>query len=375
MIVNDEQRLAMEFIATVNRGGYRPTAREINQWRLQPDPKAARKGKLLEPEVPTVPERRVRTGGASPFDNLFNSSAFKNWNLIGESLTKQLSGISAMQLAGLNSSVMQAMAAVWRTNALSLPGVEYKTIPGKPGKPAVYGPDEPPEKFLAHLRRLGWIERNTRGRYSVTLLGQALLDADIDDAQYEDSSVIVLAKENELAYAKVLGTIGGCGDAFVVDAYLSAEALSHILAHTNATRFLVNHKYQANKATELSVLVTVAQPNDDGVVRELRRADFHDRYLIGEDKTYGLTASLNGVGKSMALLMEMPDTAARAIRAEVEELWNDGEVLARGLELAAPEEAEPASRVIREEGGKFLHDGCDVKHRSEQAAENCTKGT
>lgn len=52
----------MEFIAEVNRGGYRPAGRQINQWRLQPDPKPGRRGKLLEPEVPGTPSRRVRKG-------------------------------------------------------------------------------------------------------------------------------------------------------------------------------------------------------------------------------------------------------------------------------------------------------------------------
>lgn len=115
MIVNDEQMRATGFIAFVNRGGYRPTGREINEWRLRPDPKPGGKGKLLEAEVPAVPERRVRVGGVSPFDNILSGAAYKGLNLIGDSLAKQLSGISTAQLAGLNSSVLQAIqSAGWR---------------------------------------------------------------------------------------------------------------------------------------------------------------------------------------------------------------------------------------------------------------------
>lgn len=62
MIVKDEQRAVLEFIATVNRGGYRPTGREVNEWRLRPDPRPRRRGKLLEAAVPEVPERRIRKG-------------------------------------------------------------------------------------------------------------------------------------------------------------------------------------------------------------------------------------------------------------------------------------------------------------------------
>ncbi|MDP9092555.1 MAG: hypothetical protein M3N95_06315 [Actinomycetota bacterium] len=58
---------------------------------------------------------------------------------------------------------------------LRSPGGEYKTIPGTPAKPAVYGRDKRPEKFLAHLRRLEWVERDAKGGYGVTLLGHALL--------------------------------------------------------------------------------------------------------------------------------------------------------------------------------------------------------
>jgi hypothetical protein len=52
-------------------------------------------------------------------------------------------------------------------------------------------------------------------------------------------------------------------------------------------------------------------------VRELRCADFHDRYLIGEDRVYGLGSSLNGVGKNMTTLIHLPDLAAQTVRAEL----------------------------------------------------------
>jgi hypothetical protein len=378
VIVNDEQRRAMEFIATVNRGGYRPTGREINEWRLRSDPKPARKGRLLEPEVPEVPERRIRKGPTA-FDIALGSFAKSHgaWN-------KQLSAIARQSLIALNSPAVRSAFDTSRMVERAL-GYEYDVVPGKPGKAAVYAPDKRPEKFLAHLRRLGWIERDSRGRYGVTLLGHALLKAEASaDSGDEDSSVMVLAAEDELAYGQVLGVIAECGDALVMDGYLGAQELIHILAHTNASRFLIGDRLNKGRVTELALQINLAPPNQDGSVRELRRASFHDRFVLGEHKVYGLSASLNSIGKSMATLIEMPDTAARSIRADAEEHWSGGAVLARGLhpddlidvdgDAVAAGEVQEQPRIIRQEGGVFLHDGCNVRHRSQHAAQRCTKG-
>ncbi len=368
MIVNEEQRRAMEFVAAANRGGYRPTGWEINQWRLAPEPKPARKGELLEPAVPAVPERRVRKGPTA-------LSA-----LIANSLP---ASIRSPAWLGINPTVLQGFADTIRIPNW-LGDVEYEVIPGRPGRPAVYAPGKPPEKFLAHLRRLGWVERDGRGRYGVTLLGEALLKADAwEESDFEDSSVMVLAAgDQNLGYGQVLGRIADSGDALVVDGYLGTQELAHILEHTNATRFLISHKLPSGRVTELAIQISLAPPSSTGTVRELRKASFHDRYLIGEHKVYTLTASLNGVGKSsMAVLMEMTDVAARAIRAEVERWWIGCEIVATGLTTEALTETKgdvteaEATKAIRHDDGRYLHDGCAVRHRTQQAAENCTNGT
>jgi hypothetical protein len=273
-------------------------------------------------------------------------------------------------------------------SAFRVPGlfgnIEYEVIPGKPGRPAVYAPDKPPEKFLAHLRRLGWIERNNSGRYGVTLLGEALLKADaLEESDFEDSSVMVLAAgDQNLGYGQVLGRIADSGNALVVDGYLGAQELAHILEHTEASRFLIGDKLPSGRVTELAILIKFAPPSSTGAVRELRKASFHDRYLIGEHKVYTLTASLNGVGKSsMAVLMEMTDVAGRAIRAEVEKWWIGGDAVATGLttetltdSMEGTAETE-VTKTIRLDDHRYLHDGCSVRHRTQRAAENCTNGT
>lgn len=377
MIVNDEQMRAMDFIAFANRGGYRPTGHEINEWRLRPDPRPARKGKLLEAGVPAVPERRVRVGGVSNFDRILGGAALSTLsglNLVGDSLAKQLSNINMAQLSGFNSAVLRAIQSA----GLAMPGVEYKTIPGKPGRPAVYGPDKPPEKFLAHLRRLGWIERDTKGGYGVSLLGHALIRSEAaSDIGDDDSSVMVLAADDELAYGRVMGVIAECGDAFIMDAYLGTEELINILKHTGASRFLVGDKLPRNRLTELAVLIELTPPGPTGVVRELRQAAFHDRWVIGDHKLYGLGASINGIGgKSMTTLVEMPDAAARFIRAAADELWTKATSVAETKAAAhgPGDDDGDEDDPIRGENGKFVHEGCTVKHKTRSAAENCTNG-
>lgn len=372
MIVNDEQRRAMEFIAFANRGGYRPTGREVNEWRLRPEPRQRRRGKLLQAEVPAVPERRVRVGGSSQLDHLF------------EGVLSQFAGSKAAWLTGLDLGFSRTFQSASWASVLAGPGVKYEIIPGKPGKPAVYGPDKPPEKFLAHLRRLGWVERDARGGYGVTLLGHALLRSESSSEPGDgDSSVMVLAADDELAYGRVMGIIAECEDALIVDAYLGSDELVAILKLTSATRFLVSDKLKRSRLTELAVQIGSAPPSPSGATRELRKASLHDRWVVGDHKLYGLGSSINGVGKkSMTTLVEMPDEAARSIRAIVEDLWAQAETVSETRWAAGDSNEQHRStgtsdeehQSIHEEAGRFVHDGCKVRHKKRQAAENCTSG-
>lgn len=370
VIVNDEQQAAMGFIATVNRGGYRPTGREVNEWRLRPDRRPRQRGRELEPAVAAVPDRRIRQG-PSPWGSLVASSVLSQLGSFNDLISSNFA-------SALLPSTRASMVDLARASGL---GLDYKIIPGEPGRPAKYAPDRPAEKFLAHLRRLGWIERDRRKRYAVTLLGHALLRAEaLVDSGDEESAVMVLTAEDDLAYGRVLGLIAECGDAFIVDGYLDAAELVHLLKDSNAARFLVSTKLGSGRLAQLAIQIRTTPSNEEGVVRELRKANFHDRYLIGDHKVYGLGSSLNGVGKSMTTLIEMPETAAQLIRDQVESLWDSAEVVAH-TEIDEVEEAStvdvelaPASSVVLSDDGVFQHDECHVRHRSQSAAERCTKG-
>jgi hypothetical protein len=192
---------------------------------------------------------------------------------------------------------------------------------------------------------------------------------------------MVLAAEDELAYGRVLGVISECGEALIMDGYLAPGELVHILKDSNASRFLVSSKLKGSRLTQLALMIRLTPPGADVVVRELRCADFHDRYLIGEDRVYGLGSSLNGVGKNMTTLIHLPDLAAQTVRAEAERLWADAEVIAYTDEhIEFDDDADQDALIdgpsgVRLEEGGFRHDGCSVRHRSQQAAESCRKGS
>lgn len=50
------------------------------------------------------------------------------------------------------------------------------------------------------------------------------------------------ARDQNLGYGQVLGRIADSGDALVVDGYLGAQELAHILEHTDASRFLIGDR-------------------------------------------------------------------------------------------------------------------------------------
>lgn len=373
MIVKDEQRVVMEFIATANRGGYRPASGEINEWRRCPDARPRRRGKLLQAAVPEIPERRVRKG-PSWFESVLGvgplAEVKRRQNILGAFSTSYLSTINrSFDVIGKNQlSILRDLGM----------GAEYEFVPGRQGQPARYGQGKPAEKFLAHLRRLGWIERDTKGGHGVTRLGHSLLRAEAAaDGGDEDASVMVLAAEDELAYGRVLGVISECGEALIMDTYLGAGELVHILKDSNASRFLVSSKLKGSRLTQLALMIRLTPPGAGGVVRELRCADFHDRYLIGEDRVYGLGSSLNGVGKNLTTLIHMPDLAAQSVRAEAERLWADGDVIAYTDEHIAVDDdaSDDAHTGVLADDARFRHNGCSVRHRSQQAVENCTRGS
>ena len=376
IIIDDMQRRTLEYIAAVNRGGWQPTAREINEWRLRPEPRPAKRGRLLEAAIPAVPSRRVPKQGGTTLGALLQNSLWPHQTVADVLADSFKSRISLPKFA-FDSGLLRQAADFMASSGL-VSNVEYETIPGSPGREAVYAPTRPPEKFLAHLRRLGWVERNNRRRYAITPLGHALLRADtLEEVDSEQLNVMLLDADSELAYGQVMGVIAACGDApLILDAYLGTQELVDMLKHTNASRFLIGTKLGKARVTELSITVGLTPIGPSGTLRELRQTDFHDRWLVGDDEVYGMGTSLNGLGKSPTTLVKMPDVVASFMRQKAEELWSSASVLA--ISNAAGKSLDPREKLVRElseqvdmEDGRYTHSGCNVRHRSRDAAIRC----
>lgn len=377
MILTEEQKRILEYISAVNRGGWRPSGREVKEWRRNPGRIPARKGKLLEPAVPATPARRGRKIKAGLLDSI-------TMNPVSTTTQEFLRSMSTIQLAGMHQSVLARAGISPLSNVTSQLYGQYEMIPGEPGRPAVYGPDQPKEKFLRHLRRLGWVTRDAQKRYTVTPLGDALLryEAAIESEE-DDSAVTLLAADNELAYGHVLGHVAECGYALIVDAYLGAEQLDLMIRHTSARRFLIGMNLSKLKRTELAVLIETS-PVLEGPPRELRQAKFHDRWLIGDGKVYGLGASLNGIGKHPTTLVLMQGTVAQTVASQADDLWNGAAFVARtqgqdtfddGEDIPVVEDApKDGTSAVREVDGAYMHSGCTIRHKTVATATSCTRG-
>ena len=185
--------------------------------------------------------------------------------------------------------------------------------------------------------------------------------------------VIVMDAHDGMAYAQMLGRITECGDAFIIDPYLGTSALMDVITNTTACRFLISEALEESRVTELKVLIATSTVHQGCPPRELRRLPrgrIHDRFVLGERAAYTVGTSLTNVGqRALTTLIKLPSEFADAIRQQAEGWWDEAEVLSQSLtptELAAISSAAPEpeveSDVVREEGGKFLHDGCPVKH-------------
>ena len=165
VILSDDQRLALQYVQAANSGGYRPTAAEVDEWRLRPDPLPGKKGKLLSPAEPGEPPPWAR-------------------ELAGINARLATQFLNSLQPALINLNRQVLSSALW----------------GTPGTPARYAPDGPPEAFLDSLIRLSWLMQDDRGGLSTTPLSRALLRAE-DIGDEEAGDVLVLAEGDPLAYA------------------------------------------------------------------------------------------------------------------------------------------------------------------------------
>jgi hypothetical protein len=196
----------------------------------------------------------------------------------------------------------------------------------------------PKEEVLPWLQRLGWL-RSDLDRVLITPLGLAVLAALEEQERVEElPTEIVLDRDDELSYPRVIGAIADAGEAALIDPYFSIESLLDIIQRTRVQRLLTMR--DPHKPGRLSAL---AQAVNDLVKSdrpfEVRASDrFHDRFVIaanGEVRFLG--TSLGGVGKRLSVTAQLSaGPAADAIRTTFETVWRDAEPIA-----AASVEPEP----------------------------------
>lgn len=187
---------------------------------------------------------------------------------------------------------------------------------------------EEAETFTDYLLRVGWAQEVGQAGVEITPLGTGVLRAseqqhrDVGNAGLE----VVIDPENAFAYTTVWNALNDQGPGLLVDPYLRFEQLEDLHAYGAATRLLTSPKafpHSANKALYARALAAF-----DGNLEVRYSGDLHDRYYIADNgAVLMLGISLNGIGRKISVLTTLSPRAAEAIRALVEEQWNDAEVL------------------------------------------------
>lgn len=174
----------------------------------------------------------------------------------------------------------------------------------------------------------GWAALDRAGNIELTALGQAAL-ADLDRRERESDigagGVVVLRGQDRFALSEVMDALSERGPGALIDPYFDTDGLRAIVASGAAvTRVLVGPK------TKLAGLRS-ALAVDDGPMVEIRISDaFHDRFFVPDDgRVLVVTTSLNGVGRKLAMMVELPEVAGDAVRANLAESWSSGEPLVK----------------------------------------------
>lgn len=299
VILDDSQRMALQYVQAANSGGYRPTTAEVDEWRLRPTQLPGKRGKLISPATPGEPPLWMRN------------------------LAQANSHLASQTMA----SLMPSLSSISKQ-------MHTKGLFGTPGTPARYEPDGPPEAFLDALIRLSWLTKDERGGLSTTALSRALLRS--EEVAHEDSGdVFVLAEGDPLAYATLLGHVAEMGQVLVIDPYLRAEQLLSFLEHTNADRFLIGSKVDKSSVVAMQTLLSATGWASSPELRQATAGSLHDRHIVGDTQVYTLGMSLNAVGRtSTTVLMPLPSAAADHVRGRAEDAWATAKLLAPTTELA-----------------------------------------
>ncbi len=290
-IISSEQHRVLAFVATCNRNHYQPSQEEVEGWLASPQPNEARyETHVVEAKTTALGRSFVTENLTKPYENLFKGFM--------DNYRKQLAGINADLLGAAARSFEQANRRADATVRVKVADAETP---------------------VEHGVRLGWIRESDSRSLRITALGEALLQS-AERADDEDTSldVVVLGRDDALAYPMLVAHLAAAGPGLFIDPYLRIEQVHQLVQTTQLTRLIVRgHRDFGPQRAAIAVYLdsgSLARPV------EVRCADgLHDRVLIadsGEVSTIG--TSMNRVGRVTTVITPLPAVAAAALRSEYE---------------------------------------------------------
>jgi hypothetical protein len=294
-ILSDAQYEVLAFVGACNRNFHNPTARQVMLWHNNRNPRQAVYRTVRRQVEPAV-ERVAPLFGVSTASNRILAS------LLGDALRpmqEMMSSIAKMQL-GFGNQVRYVRELV-----------------------------KPAETMIEHLVRLTWLEEVPAPHdedlgLRLTALGRALLrDAEAGEETDEDVSVVVLGKEDPLAYPILVGQFAAAGTGLLVDPYLKLADLHTIVVSTQLTRLLMSGKTN-NRGVVASLEAYLGSQSLARPVEVRSSTELHDRVLVADDgDVLTVGTSLNGVGRTTTVMTPIPSPARESLRDEYERLWSE----------------------------------------------------
>lgn len=300
-IVSDEQHEIMTFVAACNRNYYNPTRSQVELWQENREPTGA---------VYKTVRRTIAEGQQADLLGLQTASNRMVSSMLGDSL-RPLREV----LASLGNLGLTAPRYVTERELVA-----------------------PPETTIEHLIRLTWLAEVTApdggdSGLRLTELGRALLrDAEVGDESDEDVSVVVLGREDPLAYPILVGQLAAVGPGLLVDPYLKLADLHMLIVSTQLSRLLVSGK--PNNRGEVGAMQAYLGSGSLSRRVEVRSSTgLHDRVLLADDgDVLTVGTSLNGVGRTTTVVSPMPSPARESLRDEYDRLWADAKLVGPGPE-------------------------------------------
>ena len=191
--------------------------------------------------------------------------------------------------------------------------------------------------------RIGWAVRDGQTRLRIAQLGRSVLAGvgatSLPEPKEQRLMQVVLTKDDDLAYPKLLSAVLSLGECLLVDPYLKAEQFVEVVGGTKVDRCLIRSRCESEVKSIISTTLA-GLPGDERP--EVRMSDgLHDRLAIPtEGNALGFGLSLNSVGIKTTTLVAYTPEITRMIRETYSEMWERAKVLApseRNVDARTPD--------------------------------------